>query len=161
MPPRVSLQIIAATNVLNTRIFPASQANPSLPARKNSVSLQSTLRQKLLRCPWLKEAQMKTGLALAFSIILAMGISKLDAGDASDQKTSSGCGFLHNCAAVDESDQRLVVSQTRACQSCNDELKRQTATCNTFYPPSSQVVAHRDCLAKARSTYDSCRAANC
>jgi hypothetical protein len=47
------------------------------------------------------------------------------------------------------------------CDGCICEYRRQIRICNSFYPPASQVVAHRNCLADRRGQYDSCRAVYC
>lgn len=45
-----------------------------------------------------------------------------------------------------------------ACRSCIAENRRQVDICNTFMPPSSQLLRHRECLNDARIKWNDCRA---
>ena len=75
--------------------------------------------------------------------------------------TVGGLVWTHSAQAAPKNFTLAQSSTCANCPCCNAELRRGTTNCDVFTPPASQVVAHRACLDKVRTTYDACRAAWC
>lgn len=44
----------------------------------------------------------------------------------------------------------------KCIQGCQQDNRDRVKECNTYYPPESQPVKHRECLDKARAKFDAC-----
>ncbi|HKS26261.1 MAG TPA: hypothetical protein VJS44_00505 [Pyrinomonadaceae bacterium] len=82
---------------------------------------------------------MKRTLALTLSIA-----ALLIAGDALTGSTTRGLSLKQN--------------RQECVQACQRDNRDRVKECNTYYPPDSQPVKHRECLDKARTKFDACLA---
>lgn len=52
----------------------------------------------------------------------------------------------------------LAQGKQECIQGCQKDYRDRVKECNTYYPPDSQTVKHRECLDKAKSKLDACLA---
>jgi hypothetical protein len=68
--------------------------------------------------------------------------------------------FVALLAAVDARTKNTTTSQDKekCIQGCQQDNRDRIKECNTYYPPESQPVKHRECLDKAKTKFDACMA---
>lgn len=70
----------------------------------------------------------------------------------------SGCPQCPEGGPIGTKKGATAASRQDCVEGCQNNNRDRVKDCNTYYPPASQPVKHRECLDKAKTIFDACMA---